>query len=72
MLIELEDGKVLKNCSPIGFCTGYRAKRLEMEPWDLAKLAHLAKQNPDKAYAVLLQLDARINRPDMKTGEDKT
>ena len=60
MDIELMNGTVMKEQSPVAMCTGYKAKSLTMKKGDFEELRILARSNPDGFKAVMLQLEGRF------------
>lgn len=59
MKVTLVDGGTI-GTNPIGGCTGYRAEKIEMEPGDFRMLANFVRNDPQQAYAILLQLENRF------------
>lgn len=62
MIVTLTDGSVMKDVSPVNFCTGYRASQISMQPGDFRQLAELASHNPQQFNAVMQQLEGRFPR----------
>lgn len=60
MKVTLPDGNIFST-NPVHNCTGYRASKLEMEHGDFYKLAQVVRNNPEQAYAILMQLDGRFD-----------
>jgi hypothetical protein len=60
MDIELMNGTMMKEQSPIAMCTGYKAKSLIMKKGDFEQLRQLSHSDPVKFGTVILQLEGRF------------